>query len=241
MSNSRNNENAQAWRDVIARKEDELRALEIQRDSVERELRCIRDAFESSKTPHPDLLRISVDSNSPAEMTDVEKIKLFRSLFRGRDDIFSTLWVKENTGRSGYALKCDNEWRPNVCLKPRVRCGDCLNQAFLPVTDRVILDHFQGRHVIGIYPLLKDETCWFLAVDFDKGDWMNDITAFRSVCHSAELPIAVERSRSGNGAHVWFFFDMPVSAAVARRMGCYLITQAMSKRHSLHLSSYDRL
>ena len=226
---------------MIARKEDELRGLEIQRDSVERELQFIKNAFESSKVPHPDSLSISVDSNSPAQMTDTEKIRLFRYLFRGRDDIFSTLWTKENTGRAGYALKCGNEWRPTICLKPRVRCGECSNQAFLRVTDRVILGHFQGRHVVGIYPLLKDETCWILAVDFDKGDWMKDTAAFRSVCHSAELPVVVERSRSGNGAHVWFFFDKPVSAAVARRMGCYLITQTMSKCHSLHLSSYDRL
>lgn len=241
MSDSKFSENNQAWRDVIARKEDELRKLEIQRDTVEHELRCIRAAFQSSMESHPVQSRLSVDSNSPGEMTNAEKIKLFRSLFRGRDDIFSTLWTNEKTARNGYALRCDNEWNPNVCLKPRVRCGECSNQAFLPVTDRVILDHFRGRHVVGVYPMLKDGTCWLLAVDFDKGDWMRDVAAFRDVCNSAELPVSVERSRSGDGAHAWFFFDMPVRAEVARRMGCHLITQAMSRCHGLSLSSYDRL
>ncbi len=122
-----------------------------------------------------------------------------------------------------------------------MRCWECPNQAFLSVSDRVILDHLQGRHVAGVYPLLMDETCWFLAADFDKGDWMEDTAAFREACRSAGVPVAVERSRSGNGAHAWFFFDAPVPAATARRMGCFLLTQAMSRRHDLGMSSYDRL
>ena len=105
----------------------------------------------------------------------------------------------------------------------------------------MILDHLRGRHVAGVYPLLADETCWFLAADFDKAEWKNDVAAFRDACDDTGLPVAVERSRSGNGAHAWFFFDAPVSAAVARRMGCYLITQAMSRRHGLDMTSYDRL
>ncbi len=241
MSDSKFNKNTQVWRDVIARKEEELRNLEIQRDKVASELRYIRSAFQSSEVSRPEQVQISEDSDDTVELTNAEKIKMFRSLFRGREDIFSALWINEKTGRTGYALRCTNEWKPRVCLKPRIRCGECSNQKFLPVTDSVILDHLRGRLVVGIYPMLKDETCWFLAVDFDKGEWMNDIAEFRDVCHAAYLPVAIERSRSGEGAHAWFFFDMPVSATVARRMGCYLITQAMSKRHSLSLSSYDRL
>ena len=231
----------QTLRDVIARKEDELRRLDDQRATVERELQHIRAEFELFKASHLESKQISAGPNKPAEMSKEEKIKLFRSLFRGRDDVFSTRWVNEKTGRTGYSLGCGNEWHPGVCLKPRVRCGECSNQAFLPITDQVILDHFRGRHVVGIYPLLEDETCWFLAVDFDKGDWMRDISAFRDECHSAKLPVTIERSRSGNGAHAWLFFDEPVSAAVARQMGCHLITQAMSRCHGLDLSSYDRL
>lgn len=241
MSDPKFNENNQAWRDAIARKEDELRMLEIKRDTAKRELQSIKAAFKSSTDSNPEPLRLSGDSNSLADLTNVQKINLFRSLFRGRDDIFSTLWSNEKTGRTGYALRCSNEWKPGICSKPRVRCGECPNQEFLPVTDRVILDHLRGRHVVGVFPMLKDETCWFLAVDFDKGDWMREVAAFRDVCNSAELPVSVERSRSGDGAHAWFFFDMPVRASLARRMGCHLITQTMSRCHSLSLSSYDRL
>ena len=123
-----------------------------------------------------------------------------------------------------------------------MRCGGCPNRAFVPVSYRVILDHLRGRHVAGVYPLLADETYWFLAADFVKAEWKKDVAAFRDACsNGAGLPVAVERSRSGNGAHAWFFFDAPVSAAVARRMGCNRITQAMSRRHGLDMTSYDRL
>ena len=94
---------------------------------------------------------------------------------------------------------------------------------------------------MGVYPMLDDETCWFLAVDFDKSTWMDDVRAFVETCRRVGLPAAVERSRSGNGAHVWFFFSAPVAAAIARKMGCYLITETMARRHELSMDSYDRL
>ena len=122
-----------------------------------------------------------------------------------------------------------------------MKCGDCANQAFLPVTDQVILDHLQGRHVVGVYPLLRDDRCWFLAVDFDKEGWVDDVGAFVETCRGAGLTVAVERSRSGSGAHVRFFFAAPVAASTARRMGCYLLTETMARRHQVSLESYDRL
>ncbi len=179
-------------------------------------------------------------------MTDIpttawDKITLFRKLFRGRDDVFPVLWMSSKTGRKGYSPACGNEWVHSVCGKPRVKCSECPNQAFLPLNDQVILDHLQGRHIIGVYPLLKDETCWFLAADFDKESWLDDVMAFVDTCRDFGVPVAVERSRSGNGAHIWFFFSSPVSAISARRMGCYLITETMARRHQLAMSSYDRL
>jgi superfamily II DNA or RNA helicase len=169
------------------------------------------------------------------------KVALFRSLFRGREDVFPRHWQNAKTGRKGYALACANEWVRGVCEKPRVKCGECPNQAFVPVSDQAILDHLQGRHVIGVYPILDDDRCWFLAADFDKESWVDDVAAFVDTCRGVGLPVAVERSRSGNGAHVWFFFAGPVAAASARRMACYLITETMSRRHQLSLESYDRL
>ena len=241
MSESNTNKNLHELRELITRKEEELKMVEMQRDRIEREIRSLRSSIQSSASSNPVQTQQSFDASRATDLSDSEKIKLFRSLFRGREDIFSTLWNNDKTKRTGYALRCDNEWKPGVCMKPRIRCGECSNQAFLPVTDNVILDHFLGRHTVGIYPMLKDETCRLLAVDFDKGDWKRDVSAFREVCHSAELQVSIERSRSGDGAHAWFFFDKPVSAAVARKVGCHLITQTMARCHSLSLSSYDRL
>jgi hypothetical protein len=97
-------------------------------------------------------------------VTSAEKLALFRSLFRGRDEIYPRFWSNARTGRKGYAPACANEWVRGVCEKPRVKCGECPHHAFLPVDDQVILDHLQGRHVVGIYPLLTDETCWFAPI-----------------------------------------------------------------------------
>lgn len=175
--------------------------------------------------------------------TSEQKVALFRMLFRGREDVFPKLWTSR-AGKKGYAPVCSNDWVSGVCgkmLKPPVKCGECVDRKFLPKTDQVILDHLQGRHVIGVYPMLENDTCWFLAADFDKESWMDDVNAFRETCRNMDLPVAIERSRSGNGAHVWFFFTESVSAATARSMGCFLITETMSQRHQLSMESYDRL
>lgn len=173
--------------------------------------------------------------------TPAEKVTLFRSLFRGRTDVFPTRFVSKKTGRPGYAPACRNKFVKGLCELPKVKCGECSNQAFLPFDDAAVVAHLKGRHVLGIYPLLEDETCWLLAVDFDKSSWREDVLAFKETCGSADLPAAVERSRSGNGAHVWFFFSAPVPARIARDMGCSLITQTMSRHHRLSMESYDRL
>lgn len=100
--------------------------------------------------------------------------------------------------------------------------------------------HLVGDHTIGIYPLLLDETCWLLAVDFDKKTWQEDATAFLAVCSELNAPAALERSRSGNGGHVWIFFDRPIPATTVRKLGCTILTQTMESRHQLGLDSYDR-
>jgi len=170
-----------------------------------------------------------------------EKVSLFRSLFAGREDVFPRFWRNRKTGKQGYSPACANEWVAGVCRKPKVKCGGCPHQAFLDVSDQVILDHLQGRHVIGVYPLLEDGSCRFLAVDFDQGGWKEDVAAYVEAAHHAGLRPAVERSRSGDGAHVWFFFSGPVSPSVARALGSWLLTEAMSSRPELPMSSYDRL
>ena len=189
---------------------------------------------------------VAAPANPPScnasPQTPAEKVKLFLSLFRGRTDVFPVRFVSKKSGRPGYAPACSNKWLPELCLlKSGGKCSDCTNQSFIPVGEQLIIEHLQGRHVMGVYPLLEDETCWFLAVDFDKRSWQEDVTAFAETCRYAHIPVAIERSRSGNGAHAWFFFTAPVSATIARRMGCSLITQTMNRRHELSMESYDRL
>jgi hypothetical protein len=116
-----------------------------------------------------------------------QKVDLFRQFFRGRTYVYPQLWVNTRSGKKGYSPACSNEWRPGVCDKPRIKCSVCPNQAFLPVTEQVILDHLQGRHTIGVYPLLADETCWFLAVDFDKAQWRDDVVKRLAAFQNPEL------------------------------------------------------
>ena len=176
-----------------------------------------------------------------------EKIALFRSLFRGRTDVYPRRFESRKTGKSGYAPACANEWVRGVCEKPRIKCAECPNRRFLPVTDDVIRWHLSGRDpegqpfVAGVYPLLLDETCFFLAVDFDKAGWQDDASAFLRACHRLGVPAALERSRSGSGGHVWLFFDDALPAALVRRLGSHLLTEAMEGRPDIGLDSYDRL
>jgi hypothetical protein len=175
------------------------------------------------------------------------KIALFRSLFRGRADVYPRRFESRKTNRAGYAPACANEWVRGICEKPRIKCAECPDRRFLPVTDEVIRWHLSGYDadgqpfVAGVYPLLQDETCFFLAVDFDKAGWREDATAFLEAVRRLNLPAALERSRSGRGAHVWFFFAEAIPAALARRLGSHVLTETMEGRPDIGLDSYDRL
>lgn len=188
----------------------------------------------------------SITQNNKAE----EKIKLFISLFKGRDDVYAKRWQNKE-GRSGYAPACSNEWKSGVCNKPKIKCSECANKSFEILNEKVIEGHLRGNIVVGIYPMCLDETCCFLAIDFDddglpadrsirQAEWNKDIFVLRDVCTEFDIPFAVERSRSGNGAHVWFFFEEPISATLARRFGTSLLTYSMNKRHEIKFKSYDR-
>jgi hypothetical protein len=162
-------------------------------------------------------------------------------LFRGREDVFAIRWENHGRSRSGYSPRCANEWQRGVCGKPKVRCGECSNQAFVAADDRQLLAHLQGRQILGIYPLLPDDSCWLLAVDLDRGSWRDDVQALAKTCRLLDLHPAIERSRSGNGAHIWFFFTAPVPAADARRPGFTILTATMAHGAALGVGSYDRL
>ena len=190
----------------------------------------------------PALQQAGVNQHSPAET----KIVLFRSLFHGREDVYPRRFESRKTGRAGYSPVCGNEWVQGICEKPRIKCSECPHQRFLPVTDDVIRWHLQGHDdhsrdfVMGVYPMLLDETCFFLAADFDKTTWQDDVAAFLETCRQMNLPAALERSRSGRGGHIWFFFNEPVPATLARKLGAHVLTETMERRPDIGLDSYDR-
>ena len=165
---------------------------------------------------------------------------LFRSLFRGREDVYAVRWEKPD-GRAGYAPKADRDWKAYLGARESDRRKvDRQTRKLRPLTDDVVRGHLMGKQTIGIYPLLLDETCWFLAVDFDKKTWQQDAAAFLETCREFGVPAALERSRSGRGGHVWIFFGSAVSAAMARKLGCAILTRTMERRHQVGLDSYDR-
>jgi len=136
----------------------------------------------------------------PSRLSTDEKVALFRRLFRGRTDVFPVRWESKTTGKSGYAPACANEWRAGVCEKPRIKCGDCANRLLIPLSDAVIYKHLAGDHTVGVYPLMEDDSCYFLAVDFDEAEWRDDARTFMQSCAELGVPAALEISRSGQGA-----------------------------------------
>ncbi len=195
----------------------------------------------ASLAPNTGLSDVTQGSSSEA------KIQLFRSLFRGREDVYPRRFESRKTGRAGYQPVCGNEWVRGVCEKPRIKCSDCPHQRFLPVTPEVIRWHLSGRDalgvpvVAGVYPMLLDERCWFLAIDLDQASWKQDTQAITEAGRRIGVSIAVERSRSGSGAHLWIFFAEPIPARHARNLGSHLMTLAMESHPDLGLASYDRM
>lgn len=181
------------------------------------------------------------NQSSPAD-----KIALFRSLFRGREEVYALRFESVKTGRAGYSPVCGNEWVRGVCEKPRIKCADCAHQKWLPVTDEVIRRHLSGvdergrSFVAGVYPMLLDERCCFLAVDFDEGAWAEDARAYLETCARLGVAAVLERSRSGKGGHVWMFFAEAIPAALARKLGAHVLKETMERRPEAGLKSYDR-
>ncbi len=235
----------------IARIHDQLAKLEMERAHLALQLTRLergRQPMPADSQPNMNVrpARPAVTAASSA----AQKIALFRRLFTGRSDVYPVRWENTRTERSGYAPACANEWVRGVCGKPQVKCGECPNQAFIPVSDAVIARHLggngathvadRGGFVMGVYPLLPDETCWFLAADFDGTSWAQDALAFLETCRVESVPAALERSRSGDGGHVWIFFASPVPARDARRLGAWLVTRTMERRPEIGFASYDR-
>ncbi|MHA3773688.1 TOTE conflict system archaeo-eukaryotic primase domain-containing protein [Verrucomicrobiota bacterium sgz303538] len=217
--------------DRIAQIEAELQNIDRKRHDLLVEL----DALRREMTAEPLLpLRIAVPR------TAQEKISFFLSLFGARRSVFPQLWINQKTGQKGYSPVCHNEWVRGVCEKPRVKCSECLHQAFAALDSQAVEDHLTGRRTVGTYAIREDNSCIFLAADFDGSGWQQDVNAYWQAALEFGVQAAVERSRSGEGAHVWIFFAQAVPAELARRLGTMIVAKASARHAGLKLSTYDR-
>ena len=230
----------------LARFRARLADLDTKRRELLREITSLETRLATEHAPvvkQPSFENTRITNTSPSH----EKVDLFRSLFAGRPDVFAVRWDNRKTGRSGYSPACANEWIKGICGKPKVKCGACSHQKFIPSDEGVMEKHLRGDDgrsgdfVAGVYPLLPGDTCWFLAADFDKASWAEDANALLETCRVKGVPAGLERSRSGHGGHVWIFFCEPVPARLARQLGSVLITETMERRPEIGFASYDRL
>lgn len=194
-----------------------------------------------------------------------QHVQYFYHLFKGRNDVYSKRSGKANkkTGKHGYYTQCWNFWKDGICLKkdnPQFHCGECQNRQYKELTGQVLYEHLLGikedaSDVVGLYPMFPNETINFLVFDFDCHDdlnggddganidleWIAEVNAFRKICENNEVPILVERSRSGKGAHIWIFFEKPILASIARRFGTALLTQGAESVNMRSFKYYDRM
>ena len=225
---------------------EELAQLNARREELLEEI----ERLESKRQTLSNKVLINKHASVTNASSQEAKITLFRLLFRGREDVYARRFESAKTGKQGYQPACRNEWIAGVCDKPKMKCHSCKNRDLLALDNNVIRNHLRGidpedrsgrDFTIGIYPLLSDDTCWFLAVDFDKRTWVEDALSFLETCKAYNIPAALERSRSGKGGHVWIFFTEPVAAVLARKMGVCILTATMDNRPEIGLESYDRL
>ena len=233
-------------RDRIDEIKNELQRLESRKQSLLSELREL-----SEKNAHINATTYPLGEQERTHFsgeqadhkvpeTPEEKIELFIRLFSSREDVFPHYWKNTRTGKSGYSPVCANEWKRGVCFKPKVKCKTCSNQAFLPFDSDAVRARLTGRTAIGSYAITENDTCLFLAADFDKSTWKEDLASYRKAAAKMNVEVAAEISKSGNGAHAWIFFKTQVPAGKARKLGEIILSEAMNMQATLSLKSYDR-
>ncbi len=197
----------------------------------------------------------------PREITETDA-KVFFSMFLGRTDVYSKRTIKKSTGEVNYYTQCHNFWK-NGCLRitgSKIKCQDCPKQAYKELKKEQIMEHLRGSaedatDVIGVFPLLTDDTCRFIVFDFDnhekdaeKNDfantdelWKEEVDSLRKICDINRIDALVERSRSGRGAHLWIFFQKPIEASLARKFGNALLNKGAESVNLKSFRFYDRM
>ena len=216
-----------------------LSALDCERIEIEDKISQLQYARDNI-TFNEDNTQVFTNASVTVKSSLPDKLALFRQLFRGRDDVYPIRWKSMKTEKSGYQPACRHDWVRGICNKPRIKCSDCQCRELIPLTNETFAAHLNGEITIGVYPMLPDDTCWFLAADFDKKTWQDDAVAFMETCRNFKISAGLERSRSGNGGHIWIFFSESIPAVLARKLGAYLLTKTMERRPEIGLDSYDR-
>lgn len=212
------------------------------RDEVER-LRKLLSKEESGTDSSADfdiVKETSLEQNDnlvTMNSSSKEKIQLFLSLFRGRSDVCAKRW----RNKPGYSPYCFNDFKQGICNKPKIKCGECKFSDFAPLDEERIEGHLLGKYVLGLYPMTVNDTCFLLAMDFDESTWSEDVKTIMKICNKNGIPVYAERSRSGDGCHLWFFFENEIKASFARKFGIVILNIAMEEYRSIKFSSYDRL
>ncbi len=223
--------------------EQRLKQLEAERTEVLHAIKEVKrtDGWETVPTQVNESALLGRPLRDATPITPDEQIDVFLQLFRCRESVYPKRWENAKSGKSGYAPDCRNEWVKPLCQKPTIRCTDCGHQAFLPLNEDAVRAHIQGQLTIGTYAIDADDSCVFLACDFDGGGWKEDVRAYRESARVLGLDVAVERSRSGQGAHAWIFFAGKVPARLARNVGTLILSRCLEARHQLSMTSFDRL
>jgi len=213
-----------------------LESIDIERVSLLNELSVLK----SNEAVLSQVQPIGTPITESSLNTPDERIALFTRLFRCREDVFPKLWENQNKGTKGYSPACKVEWVDGICKKPETKCSECRNRVFIPLDENVIRKHLEGTITVGTYAIRNDDTCTFLAADFDKENWQKDVLAYKQESEKLGITVYLERSRSGNGAHAWIFFKDPAPARLARQLGSILLSHAMRACRSIRFESYDR-
>lgn len=214
------------------RLKEELQQLRIKLVSEIPESYC----SDSNLLPEEDLLELP-DGLITQSSSSNEKIDLFLSIFKGRTNVCAKRWKS----KPGYSPYCFNDFKPGICNKPKIKCTECKNSHFAPLDEEQVKNHLLGKHVLGLYPMTENDTCFLLAMDFDESTWGDDIKVVIKVCNDNKIPVYAERSRSGEGCHLWFFFEREMKASLARKFGTIILNLAMQECGNIKFDSYDRL